>query len=238
MEQYSSGLRDQPRKLTGRVIHGARVQIPPAPFLKGKVMAEKTIKAPKQKRAIETRNKIIESGFLIFAKKGFYHTTVDEIANSAGLSTGIAYRYFKNKRDILLAVLEYAYEHVKSFSRAELSGILSQEDLTKAVGELLDILEHTHRKYYALHEELEGMRHSDDEVRVCYDQIERRLIGRIRRNLPKEYQKKDNIEESLTLSYLLMENYCHMAVSTKYLLLDLDFVRHATIQSIVEMMSK
>ncbi len=201
-------------------------------------MSEKVIKAPKQKRAIETRNKIIESGFLIFAKKGFYHTTVDEIANSAGLSTGIAYRYFKNKRDILLAVLEFAYEHVKSFSRTELADLLNQEDIIKAVSELLDILEATHRKYYALHEELEGMRHSDDEVRVCYDQIERRLIGRIRRSLPKEYQMKHNIEESLTLAYLLMENYCHMAVSTKYLLLDLDVIRQDTVRSIVEIILK
>ncbi len=201
-------------------------------------MSEKVIFTPKQKRAIQTRNKIIESGFIIFARKGFYHTTVDEIANAAGLSTGIAYRYFKNKRDILIAVLEFGYEHIKTFSRTTLQDILAEEEVRTVVLRLLNQLEQVHQKYYALHEELEGMRHSDDEVRVCYDQIERRMISRIRDKLPKQYQRIENLEERLTLSYLLMENYCHMVVGTKYLLLDFEFLRESTVDQIIEIMSK
>lgn len=199
-------------------------------------MAEKVISKPKQKRAVETRKRIVESGFLMFARKGFYHTTVDEIANAAGLSTGIAYRYFKNKRDILIAVLEYGYEHVKTFTRTDLTKILEEEDLNQVVHDLLGQLEEVHRKYYALHEELEGMRHSDDEVRVCYDQLERRMLARIRDKMPASYKKLQNLEERMTLSYLLMEDYCHMAVGTKYLLLDHDFIKAQTIAQIIQIM--
>ena len=48
-----------------------------------------------QSRALKTRIKIIEEALKLYANKGYYNTTVDEIAKSAGLSVGTAYRYFK-----------------------------------------------------------------------------------------------------------------------------------------------
>ena len=60
------------------------------------------MKEPIQKRSIETRNKLMKTAIKLYADKGYHNVTVDEVASSAGLSTGVAYRYFKNKKDLLM----------------------------------------------------------------------------------------------------------------------------------------
>lgn len=60
-----------------------------------------------QKRAVETREKLLVAALDMYIEQGYHNTTVDEIAKYAGLSTGIAYRYFKNKKELLLKTVEY-----------------------------------------------------------------------------------------------------------------------------------
>ena len=64
------------------------------------------IREPKQKRAIEKKEKIIDAGFELICKNGYYNTNTAEIAKKAGVSTGIVYQYFKDKYDIFLEGLE------------------------------------------------------------------------------------------------------------------------------------
>ena len=65
-------------------------------------MKESSIREPVQKRSIEKKEKIIESGFELICEKGYYNTNTAEIAKAAGVSTGIVYNYFKDKHDILI----------------------------------------------------------------------------------------------------------------------------------------
>lgn len=69
-------------------------------------MSEYEIREPIQKRSIEKKEKIIESGFELICEKGYYNTNTAEIAKNAGVSTGIVYQYFKDKHDILIDALE------------------------------------------------------------------------------------------------------------------------------------
>ena len=55
-------------------------------------MAETRI--PTQKRSIEKRNKIIKMGFDLMCDKGYHNISTTEIAEYAGVSTGIIYQYF------------------------------------------------------------------------------------------------------------------------------------------------
>jgi AcrR family transcriptional regulator len=56
---------------------------------------------------LETRRQhILDSAIACFARKGFHQTTMEDIGNEAGLSPGVAYRYFNNKEDIILATIE------------------------------------------------------------------------------------------------------------------------------------
>ena len=65
-----------------------------------------TVRKPQQERSIEKKNKIIEAGYQLFSEVGYYGTNTAEIAKRAGVSTGIVYGYFQDKRDILICVLE------------------------------------------------------------------------------------------------------------------------------------
>ena len=69
-------------------------------------MSEYEIRKPIQKRSIEKKGKIIESGFELICEKGYYNTNTAEIAKNAGVSTGIVYQYFKDKHDIFIEALK------------------------------------------------------------------------------------------------------------------------------------
>lgn len=49
---------------------------------------------------------ILEAGEKLFAKKGFYPTTMEEVARAAGLAKGTIYCHFDNKRDLFFSIIE------------------------------------------------------------------------------------------------------------------------------------
>ena len=69
-------------------------------------MSSNEIREPVQKRSIEKKEKIIKAGFELICENGYHNTDTSKIAKKAGVSTGIVYQYFKDKRDIFVAGLE------------------------------------------------------------------------------------------------------------------------------------
>lgn len=64
-------------------------------------MARKT-KADAQ----ETRSQVLDAAELVFSQKGVTHTSLNEIALAAGVTRGAIYWHFKNKYDLIGALLE------------------------------------------------------------------------------------------------------------------------------------
>lgn len=54
--------------------------------------------------------KIIEAAIAVFAKKGFYNSTVADVAREADVADGTIYLYFKNKDDLLISIFEYSMD--------------------------------------------------------------------------------------------------------------------------------
>lgn len=52
------------------------------------------------------KNKIINGAIEVFRQKGYEQTTMKDIRESAGVSTGSLYMYFSNKEEIFIAILE------------------------------------------------------------------------------------------------------------------------------------
>ncbi|MBC9883013.1 TetR/AcrR family transcriptional regulator [Bradyrhizobium sp. INPA01-394B] len=52
------------------------------------------------------RKQIVEAATELFAKQGFYKTTIKDIAKKAGISYGGVYLYVREKEDVLLLVLQ------------------------------------------------------------------------------------------------------------------------------------
>ncbi|VEU81242.1 TetR/AcrR family transcriptional regulator [Haploplasma axanthum] len=48
----------------------------------------------------EAKSKIKDAGLLLFSTKGFTQVSIQDIAKSANISTGLMYRYYKSKKDL------------------------------------------------------------------------------------------------------------------------------------------
>ena len=51
------------------------------------------------------RKEIVAAATELFSRQGFYRTTIKEIANLAGISSGLVYQYVREKDDVLLLVI-------------------------------------------------------------------------------------------------------------------------------------
>ncbi len=56
--------------------------------------------------ALETRNQLLDAAEKTFLEKGFSHTSLKDVALVAGLTRGAVYWHFKNKADLLEALIE------------------------------------------------------------------------------------------------------------------------------------
>lgn len=64
-------------------------------------------------------HQILEAAVRVFARQGFYQSTVAKIAREAGVADGTIYLYFKNKDDILVQFFSFRAKQVfESFREA------------------------------------------------------------------------------------------------------------------------
>jgi AcrR family transcriptional regulator len=93
----------------------------------------------KQARAEKTHQTILRAAAKVFARKGFDKTQTPELARAAGISTGALYRYFTDKREVFLAMLELHLNEARNEVAERLRPeYLSTLDPPKAVQEVLD----------------------------------------------------------------------------------------------------
>lgn len=141
-------------------------------------------------------------------EKRYQNITVDEIAKACGMSTGSAYRYFKNKKDMLIAALEYYYSNIQSFSETEDSKLMEFENLGQMLGYVLDQFQVIHKKYYGIHEELESLRHIDKDIKNVYNNMVTDLIQKLIKKCPDELKILPNLKERLYVAFGILERRC------------------------------
>lgn len=79
--------------------------------------------------AEKTRLAVLESALDVFSDKGYAKATFDEIAARAGFTKGAVYWYFRNKADLVAAlIIEYTERKYQELA-AELSGGNTLDDL-------------------------------------------------------------------------------------------------------------
>ena len=69
-------------------------------------MVTNEVRVPKQKRSILKYDAIVRAGYDLFCQQGYYKTNTAEIAKRAGVSVGVVYSYFQDKKDILMQVID------------------------------------------------------------------------------------------------------------------------------------
>jgi TetR/AcrR family transcriptional regulator, mexJK operon transcriptional repressor len=138
---------------------------------------------PKQERAQLKRDLLLKSGHELFIINGYEHTTAKEIAAHAGVATGTFYRYFSDKRQLLMSLLE---DQIDMFLPPEPKWGVRDPETT-----LASLLEaHDKRiKGLGMQRVLPELLAKDKEFVEVLSAAKRKIFHRILSGLTKAYEK-------------------------------------------------
>ena len=78
--------------------------------------------------------RILTAAVKVFARQGFYHSTISQVAREAGVADGTIYLYFKNKDDILVNFFSFITKQAfERFRQAVDSAADSEEKLRRLI---------------------------------------------------------------------------------------------------------
>ena len=191
-------------------------------------------KTPLTKKAVETRQRLLMATIEQVAKQGYHNITVDEIAKACGMSTGSAYRYFKNKKEMLLAAIEYCYTNIQMFSGTEDKRLAEFDTLEAMLEYVLQQFYQLHKKYYAIHEELESLRHIDADIRELYEKIQWNAVDALLPKCSAQLGALPNLRERLYVAIGILENCAHMQMDDAMCkALDMEKIQEISIHAVM-----
>ena len=196
------------------------------------------IREPKQQRAIEKKDKIIEVGFNLICKNGYYNTNTAEIAKEADVSTGIVYQYFKDKNDILL---EGLYKFGNNIFFPILTLDLSNYDIKNFDNDLTNLIKSqikNHKLSQSAHEEITAMIHTDPNVAKYFYDKEFEVTERIKNLLVKNGYEEEQLLEKVHIIIGLIDNLCHEIIYHKHKDINYDAMTNITINIIRNLFKK
>lgn len=195
------------------------------------------IREPKQQRSIEKKKRIIEAGFKLMCEKGYHNTNTAEIAKAAGVSTGIVYNYFTDKKDIFLAALQSYVNSLTAPMYEKISTLREPIELTELIGQLIAIFVQSHYISESAHEEMMAMSHSDKDVAQMFRQFEIDTENTIVGLMKQSGITPTNPHEKVHISIGLIENLCHEIVYHKHESMNYDIMTDEVIKIVVGMLT-
>ena len=190
------------------------------------------IRKPKQQRAIEKKEKIIESGFNLICKNGYYNTNTAEIAQAAGVSTGIVYQYFKDKHDILIEGLEKYGDDIFFPILKNKDILFEKKDFDKLLKQMINHYIDNHKISNIAHEEITSMIHSDKKVADYYYRKELEMTCSFKEILINNNFIEEKLYEKVHITLGLIDNLCHEIIYHKHEDMNYDDMTELVIQSI------
>ena len=199
-------------------------------------MAETRI--PTQKRSIEKRNKIIKMGFDLMCDKGYHNISTTEIAEYAGVSTGIIYQYFNDKKEIFI-------EGVKNYANDIMFPMLNILETTKIdinnIDKLLSLMINkfidTHTISKKAHEELMSMALLDEQIADIFNNLEVESTKKIVTLLKNNNINIKNPNEKVHIIIGIIDNLCHEIVYHKHEFINYDIMKQNVIEIITNILN-
>lgn len=191
------------------------------------------IRQPKQERSIEKKNRIVHAGFELFSQVGYYNTNTAEIAKRAGVSTGIVYGYFKDKRDILLDVLEIYVSTAFAPIMYMIEALRAPLDFDSVVAQVLDGAIEIHKSNANIHETLHSLSSSDEAVSNKFIALEDEITLSIAQKLENLGVSTPNIKERIHFAMDVVQSFAHEFVYDHHTYIDYDVMRKLVQRTIV-----
>lgn len=195
------------------------------------------IREPIKKTSIAKKEKIIEKGFELMCNKGYHNVTCVDIARYAGVSTGIIYQYFKDKRDIFISgTKDYANKIMFPMLDIIVNKKIDKNNLKEILSKMIDSFIKTHTIKKEAHEELMAMTNLDDEIAKIFIENELRMTKQISEVLIKNGFDETNIEEKVHIAINMIDNYCHEVVYHKHKDLNYNAMKEEILNIIVNIL--
>jgi AcrR family transcriptional regulator len=163
----------------------------------------------KQNRAVLTRSQLLRAARTIFARDGFEHARIEEIASKAGKTRGAFYDNFNDKEDVFFAIFEEDINRNLAELIPLLGGLASKEQRVEALGKFLsELTRDRERMLLSLEFKLYSIRHPRKRKRLAalYGAMKLRgCIPELNLLLPQMKRKNANelLSDSLAISGLL-----------------------------------
>lgn len=199
-------------------------------------MGNQEIREPIQKRSIEKKQNIIKYGFELICEKGYHNTNTAEIAKVAGVSTGIVYQYFNDKRDIFLQGIEQ-YSKSLLFPITEMSLKNSKHfDLKTELNNVIKTSIKNHKISESAHEEIYSLQHSDPDIARIFLNQEIEATNRLIEVLENNNITTSNINEKAHLIVTLIDSLCHEIVYHKHTNMDYKAMQEIVVETILNLL--
>ena len=190
------------------------------------------IREPRQQRAIEKKEKIIEAGFNLICKNGYYNTNTAEIAKEAGVSTGIVYQYFKDKYDILIEGLDKYGDDIffPMFKNKDIK--FDKKDFDKLLKQMINHYINNHKVSNIAHEEIMSMVHSDKRIAEYYYKRGLEMTNSLKGILLNNDFSEKELFEKVHITLGLIDNLCHEIIYHKHSDMNYDIMTNLVIDNI------
>ncbi|AGB50462.1 transcriptional regulator [Methanomethylovorans hollandica DSM 15978] len=151
----------------------------------------------RQKRKIETKNRIFEVSGKLFKEKGFESTTIDEITKEAGIAKGTFFNYFPTKESLVFYFAEQKAELVYGLTENEtIKHLHTKERIKKFLVALAESYENdkelTKLLFFEYRRYIEDSRNTPDKERNPHYRLIKVLL-----DLLQEGIKKREVKESI-----------------------------------------
>lgn len=196
-------------------------------------------RVPVQKRSIEKKNRIIEKGFELMCNDGYFMTNTADIAKYAGVSTGIVYQYFNDKKEIFV-------EGAKRYSNDIMFPIFSHidehdklpSDLKAFFKRIIEINKRQHTSSKRAHQEIMAMQHLDDDVARIFKDSEFSFSDKLYNVFVNNGFYVDGLKERTHLIVNLIDSLAHEEAYHKHDEFDYGKMEDVVVDVILYMLKK
>ena len=95
----------------------------------------------------EKKELILQTALELFAELGFHATSINQIAQKAGISKGLTYNYFSSKNEILEAIIESGFHQIHDLFDPNHDGILTEEEFISFINTSFEIVKNNLRHW-------------------------------------------------------------------------------------------
>ena len=178
---------------------------------------------PIQKRSIETRKKILNAAWELFAEKGYFKTSTHDLAERAGVATGSFYGYFNNKKEVAIELIrrfhEEAFEKAFDNFRIQIGDNVAEnlDQGRKLVRLIIQSLKKSHAINPMLHREATALILLDEDVKKIKNEADKKTIAFLITLLHqyKQFIRVDDIEASAILLFRVSDEIVHRIMINK-----------------------